>query len=341
VSGVVTVLETARAFGELARRGARPARSIIFATWDAEEWGLIGSTEWVEELEDSLQARVVLYINEDDVTTGPHFAAAASPSLKPFIRDLARAVPDPEGGGSVYDGWQIQVSGDTSVLQFDDLGGGSDFAGFTHHLGIASLSVGFEGLGGIYHSMYDTEDWMTRFGDPGYREHRAVAQLVSLATARFANATILPFDYAAFATELTALETRVDSGLAERHWHASTAELKAALARFGATARAFAATRDSALARGVPAPRAARVNHWLMQVERRFTRSQGLAGRPWYRSLEFASDVDNGYSTMVFPSVNEAIRYGTAGSVERELADLTAHVDGARDALAQAAAALR
>jgi N-acetylated-alpha-linked acidic dipeptidase len=299
VSGVVTVLETARAFGELARRGMRPARTVIFATWDAEEWGLIGSTEWVEELEDSVQARVVAYINEDDVTSGPHFTASASPSLKPFVRDLARAVSDPQGRGTVYDAWQMQVSGDTSVLQFDDLGGGSDFAGFTHHLGVASLGVGFEGQSGVYHSMFDNEDWMARFGDPGYREHRAVTQLVSLATARFANATILPFDYAAFASEMIALESRVDSGLARRRWRESTAELKAAWARFGAAARAFAAAEDSALARGIDPTRAARVNHWLMQVERRFTRPQGLATRPWYRSLEFASDLDNGYSTGV------------------------------------------
>jgi N-acetylated-alpha-linked acidic dipeptidase len=140
---------------------------------------------------------------------------------------------------------------------------------------------------------------------------------------------------------LIALEARIDSGLAERRWHASTADLKAALARFAAVARVFAAARDSALAHDLAPARAARVNHWLMQVERRFTRPQGLATRSWYRSLEFASDLDNGYSTMVFPSVNEAIRYGTATTVERELADLTAHVDAARDAIAQATAALR
>lgn len=341
VSGVVTVLETARAFGELARRGFSPARTIIFATWDAEEWGLIGSTEWVEELEDTLTARVVAYVNEDDITTGPHFTAAAAPSLKPFIRDLTRAVPNPVGPGSVYDAWQMVVAGDTSALQFDDLGGGSDFAGFSHHLGIASLAVGFEGLGGTYHSMYDSYDWMNRFGDPRFVTHRAAAQLVSLATLRLANATILPFDYAAFAMELTALESRIDTGIAQRRWGNSTAPLKGALANLGVAARVFASVRDSALAAGIDSSRAVAANHWLMQVERRLTRPDGLGTRPWYRSLEFASDMDNGYSTMVFPSVNEALRYGDPATVDRELRDLVQHIDAARDALERATRALR
>jgi N-acetylated-alpha-linked acidic dipeptidase len=339
ISGTVTVLETARAFASLARAGQRPARTVIFATWDAEEWGLIGSTEWVEDLADSLRIHAVAYVNEDDVTQGPRFAGAASPSLKPLIRDVARLVPDPSGRGSVYDAWLDRFKGDTALLTLGNLGGGSDFAGFYHHLGIPAAAVGFEGPTGVYHSMYDSYDWMTRFGDPGYRAHQATARLVALLIARIANSDVVPLDYAAFGTEMTRLVAQLDSGIAKRGWSVSTAGLREALARFTDTARLFAAARDST--RDADPARFAGADVALMQVERRLTRPQGLAGRPWYTSLQFASDLDNGYATMAYPSVNEAIRYGDAAAVERELADLAMRVNQARSALVDATDALR
>ena len=339
VSGTVSVLESARAFATLAQGGLRPARTLLFATWDAEEWGLIGSTEWVEEMEDSLRARVVAYINEDGTFSGADFGGAASPSLKPLIRDAARVVPDPTGPGSVYDVWLRRNKGDTSALTLGNMGGGSDFAGFYHHLGIPSGGIGFDGPDGIYHSMYDSYDWMTRFGDPKYLAHRAGAQLVSVILGRLANSDILPLDYAAFGTEMSALVAQLDSGLAKKQWTVSTQGLKDALDRFTGVARVFNTARSAATT--VDSARAVRVNQALMQVERRLTRPEGLVSRPWYRSLQFASDVDNGYATMAFPTVHEAIRYADAATVERELTDLIARVDQARAALVEAAAALR
>jgi N-acetylated-alpha-linked acidic dipeptidase len=339
VSGTVSVLEAARAFAALAREGRRPARTLVFATWDAEEWGLIGSTEWVEELEDSLRAHVVAYINEDGTFSGPSFSGAGSPSLKPLFRDAARVVPDPTGPGSVYDVWLKSKNGDTTALTFGNLGGGSDFAGFYHHLGIPSGGIGFDGPDGIYHSMYDSYDWMTRFGDPGYKAHRAGAQLVAVILGRLANSDILPLDYASFGTELTALVAQLDSGLTSKQWTGvSTQPLKDALDRFTAVARAFMAARDTS---AITAARAPRVNRALMQVERRLTRPEGLVSRAWFRSLQFASDIDNGYATMAFPTVNEAIRYADAAAANKELADLVARVDQARAALVDAAAALQ
>jgi N-acetylated-alpha-linked acidic dipeptidase len=339
VSGTVSVLESARAFATLAQGGLRPARTLLFATWDAEEWGLIGSTEWVEELEDSLRAHVVAYINEDGTFSGPDFGGSASPSLKPLIRDAARVVPDPTGPGSVYDVWLRSNKGDTTALTLGNMGGGSDFAGFYHHLGIPSGGIGFDGPDGIYHSMYDSYDWMSRFGDPKYAAHRAGAQLVSVIVGRLANSDILPLDYAAFGTEMSALVSQLDSGLTKKQWTVSTQGLKDALDRFTGVARVFNTARSAATT--IDSARAVRVNQALMQVERRLTRPEGLVSRPWYRSLQFASDMDNGYATMAFPTVNEAIRYADARAVERELTDLIARVDQARAALVEAAAALR
>ncbi|MGH7521324.1 MAG: M28 family peptidase [Gemmatimonadales bacterium] len=342
VSGTVSVLESARAFATLARDGQKPARTVVFATWDAEEWGLIGSTEWVEELEDSLRAHAVAYINEDGTFSGPNFGGAGSPSLKSLFRESARVVPDPVGPGSVYDVWLKAQGGDTAKLTFGNLGGGSDFAGFYHHLGIASGGIGFDGPDGIYHSMYDSYDWMTRFGDPGYKAHRAGAQLVAVILGRLANSDILPLDYAVFGTEMNALVAQLDSGIANKKWTASvsTQALKDALDRFTAVARAFNTARAQAQV-DTGGGRAQRVNRALMQVERRLTRPEGLVSRPWFKSLQFASDIDNGYATMAFPTVNEAIRYADAAAANKELADLVARVDQARAALVEAAAALR
>jgi N-acetylated-alpha-linked acidic dipeptidase len=345
VSGTVSVLEAARAFATLARAGQTPARTVVFATWDAEEWGLIGSTEWVEELEDTLRTHVVAYINEDGTFSGPNFSGAGSPSLKPLFRAASHAVPDPAGPGTVYDVWLKAHNGDTTALTMGNLGGGSDFAGFSHHLGIPSGGIGFDGPDGIYHSMYDSYDWMTRFGDPSYKAHRAGAQLVAVILGRLANSDLLPLDYAAFGTEMNGLVAQLDSGIAKKQWKStvSTQALKDALDRFTAVARAFNGARDTAMARagGVDSARAQRVNQALMLVERRLTRPDGLVSRPWFKSLQFAADLDNGYATMAFPSVNEAIRYADAQTANKELVDLVNRVDQARAALVEAAAALR
>ncbi|PYP56117.1 MAG: hypothetical protein DMD40_11875 [Gemmatimonadetes bacterium] len=222
-----------------------------------------------------------------------------------------------------------------------NLGGGSDFSGFYHHLGIPAGGIGFDGPDGIYHSMYDSYDWMTRFGDPSYKAHRAGAQLVAVIMGRLANADLLPLDYAAFGTEMDGLVAQLDSGITKKQWtqSVSTQPLKDALDRFTAVARAFGTARDNAGA--VDSTRAQRVNQALMLVERRLTRPEGLVSRPWFRSLQFAADIDNGYATMAFPTVNEAIRYADAAAANKELADLVTRVDQARAALVEAAAALR
>ena len=344
VSGTVAVLETARAFAALARAGQRPARTVVFATWDAEEWGLIGSTEWVEELEDTLRARVVAYINEDGTFSGPNFGGSGSPSLKPLLRAAAQVVPDPVGPGTVYDVWKRKNNGDTTKLTMGNLGGGSDFSGFYHHLGIPAGGIGFDGPDGIYHSMYDSYDWMSRFGDPGYKAHRAGAQLVAVILSRLTNADLLPLDYVSFGMEMDGLVAQLDSGIAKKNWSqsVSTQPLKDALDRFTAGARAFQTVRDNATRAGpVDSARALRVNQALMQVERRLTRPEGLVSRPWFKSLQFAADLDNGYATMAFPSVNEAIRYADAATANKEIEDLVNRVDQARAALVEAAAALR
>lgn len=342
ITGTVTVLAAARAFATLAKQGIRPARTIIFATWDAEEWGDVGSTEWVEQMADSLQLHDVAYINEDAMATGTSFGGAGSPSLKPLIRASTHAVPALNGPGTLYDTWLAAHHGDTAALDLGNMGGGSDFAGFYHHLGIPAGEIGFGGPGGVYHSVYDNYEWMTTFGDPQYRAHRTAAQLDAVIVARLANAAVAPLDYAAFGAEMRDLISELDTGISRKGWSVSTDAVKTALDRFSASARGFGAARDSGLARGLSNGKAAAATRALMQVERRLTRPQGLTyAGSWFKSLQFASDVDNGYATLAFPTVAEAIRYGDAEVAAHEIADLAARIDSARAALEDARAALR
>ena len=335
VSGTVSVLEAARAISEQVKAGNRPKRTIVFATWDAEEWGLIGSTEFVEQDSLRLARSAVAYLNQDDVAQGPNFGGGGSPSLRALLRDVAKTVPDPSGKGSVYDVWRkrANLSADTLEPQMGDPGGGSDFAGFYNHLGIPIADWGFGGPQGVYHSAYDSYHWMEKFGDPTFEFHAANARIGTAALLRIANADILPYDYVEYARTVQRFSSQVERAIAEKHWKLSGAVLNAAVARMESAAVAFTTERDHALSAQLSPTIVKQVNATLLGVERELTRPQGLVTRPWFRNLVYASDENNGYSTMVLPSVNEAIRAGDESVVERELADLVKRFDSATQVL--------
>ena len=343
VSGTVSVMEAARAVADLVKRGVRPKRTIVFATWDAEEWGLIGSTEYVEDDSLRLLRGAVAYLNQDVAAQGANFGGGGSPSLRATLRTITRSVEDPTGKGSVYDVWRRTASvADSAEPQMGDPGGGSDFAGFYNHLGIPHADWGFGGSGGVYHSMYDSRHWMETFGDPGYRYHATAARIGAALALRLANAEILPYDYVEFARTMRLYLPAIDRTIAARRWSTSAAPLKASIDRFERIAAEFAASRDSVLAARALAKRTrSDVNAALLRVERALTRPEGLRTRPWYRNLIYASDVDNGYATIVFPSVNEAIRSGDSSLAQREIDDLARRFDAATAAIEDAQRALR
>jgi N-acetylated-alpha-linked acidic dipeptidase len=341
VSGTVSVLEAAHAVAELVKAGHRPKRTIVFATWDAEEWGLIGSTEYVEEDSLRLLRGGVAYLNQDVAAEGVRFSAGGSPSLRPLLRQVAQQVPDPGGVGSVYAEWQrlAQLS-DTTTPAMADPGGGSDFAAFYNHLGIPIADWGFGGASGMYHSQYDDFAWMSRFGDPTFRYHAAAARIGTAMLLRLANADILPYDYVEFARTMQRYVPGLERSFAARGWSASTQELRSAITRMEREAASFATARDAALAAPLARARRAATNAALRDVERSLTRPAGLRSRPWYRNLVYVADEDNGYATMVFPSVNEAIRGRNERLAASELADLAQRFDAASRVLSAARDAL-
>ena len=343
VSGTVSVLEAARTIADQVKQGKVPKRTIVFATWDAEEWGLIGSTEYVEDDSVRLSRSAVAYLNQDDIAQGPNFGGGGSPSLRALLRDVAKLVPDPSRQGSVYDVWRkrANLTADSLEPQMGDPGGGSDFAGFYNHLGIPIADWGFSGPQGVYHSAYDSYHWMSKFGDPNFEYHATAARIGASMLLRIANSDILPYDYVEFARTMRRFGGQIDRAVADKKWKVSTAGLTTAIGKMEDAAVSFSAARDRALTAQLPKSTLTQVNAALLEVERQLTRPQGLVTRSWFRNLIYASDENNGYATMVLPSVNEAIRAGDEKTVERELADLASRFDAATSVLQRATSLLK
>jgi N-acetylated-alpha-linked acidic dipeptidase len=218
ISGLVSMMEEARAVGLLARDGMRPQRTIVYAAWDGEEPGLLGSTEWAETHAEELRQKVAVYINSDSNARG-FLYVGGSHTLEPFINEVARDVIDPEKKVSVAERARaarivfsrrgffdaspedIRELRERTDLRISALGSGSDFTPFLQHLGIASLNIGFggEGQGGSYHSIYDSFDHYRRFIDPSFEYGLALARVGGRAMLRLANAEVLPIEPAAFA----------------------------------------------------------------------------------------------------------------------------------------------
>ncbi|MCY4672339.1 MAG: M28 family peptidase [Bacteroidetes bacterium] len=207
ISGMVALMEEARAIGELAQAGHRPKRTIVYAGWDAEEPGLLGSTEWAEDHADELREKAVIYINSDSNGRG-FLGAGGSHTLERLVNEVAASVEDPQTGVTVGERMRARrrVQGNSEVdkrmdLRISPLGSGSDYTPFLQHLGIATLNIGFggENRGGSYHSAFDSFDYYVRFGDPGFEYGVALAQVAGRLTLRMANAEVMPIRLQNFA----------------------------------------------------------------------------------------------------------------------------------------------
>jgi N-acetylated-alpha-linked acidic dipeptidase len=339
ISGTVSLLEAARAMGTAARQGRRPRRTVIFATWDAEEWGLVGSTEWVESREQELRQQVVAYLNQDMSAFGRAFGASGTPSLYPFIRDVTRTVEQPGDTVTVYAAWRAaRRRGDTTEVTPGVMGGGSDFLGFYNHLGLPSIDMGFGGPIGVYHSAYDTWTWMERFGDPGYLSHAAAGRLVAVAMSRLADADVEPFDYAVLGRHLAGLATASRASADSMEWSLPYDSLDAAITALTAAGERLNQVRRERLSAGPVRPAAlARVNATLREVEPAMSRAEGLVGRPWRRNLIYASDRNNGYANIALPGIAEALEDQDRSRARAEVLDLAGRVGVAAEHVRRAA----
>src|SRR6185295_4499588 len=280
-SGSATLMETARAFGELKRSGWKPRRTIIFASWDAEEFTLTGSTEWGELEADKLKAGALAYLNVDSSASGNNFTAAAVPALANFLREVARDVPDPSGG-SIYDAWLRQSKDAKEPMVTTRLGSGSDYTVFLNFLGLPVADLTFDGPYGVYHSIYDSFTWVDRVGDPGYYYHAAMGRYWAVAALQLAECDYVPLDYAAYAQEVQRYLDETEQLARKLKVDVDFAPARGAAKSWETNGRAALDVARKALAAGDLAT-VERVHKGLMKVERALLDSEGLAGRPWFK----------------------------------------------------------
>jgi len=344
-SGTAAMLETVHGLGELLKAGWKPRRTIVIGSWDAEEEGLIGSTEWGEQHETEL-ANAAAYFNMDVAVSGTKFGASSVPSLKQFLRDITRAVPSPKGG-TVYDDWQkanqpaagapqtpSEAIGDTrripaAQVNMDvpvgDLGGGSDYTVFLQHLGVPSTDISSTGSYGVYHSAFDNFNWFKKFGDPDFTYEQQMARIFGLELLRMADADVLPYDYEEYGKEVAiyidAARKKADSTFGNQSVNFAEA-LRAAAHFEQAGARIFRAQRAST-------SDAPRLNEALLRAERALLLSEGLPNRSWFRHAIYAPGQYTGYAAVVIPGVNEAIDKHDLDLTRQQVAVLAAALERA------------
>ena len=341
LSGMVALMEEARGVAELTKSGWRPRRTLVYAAWDAEEPGLLGSTEWVETHLPELREHAAVYINSDSTNRG-FLDVAGSHTLERLVTEVARDVEDPERGVSVLQRLtaleltqaaspekQKEIR-DRTLMRLDALGSGSDYTPFLQHAGIASLNVGYGGEGeyGVYHSAYDSFDHFTRFGDPKFDYEVVQAKTTGRMALRLGNADFLPLEattlaetVSRYATEIETLAKTMREETEEKNREIRDRAMELA----SDPTKPFVmpkteepvpflslAPLQNAVARLEKAARAfdAAASHddrTLMRLERTLTREQGLPNRPWYKHHVYAPGFYTGYGVKTLPGVREAI----------------------------------
>ena len=330
-SGWTTIMEVGRSLGRLLDRGWRPDRTIVLAGWDGEEYGLLGSTEWVEQFQRDLARNAVAYANLDGAG-GTSFAAAGVPQVDDALIEVTKAVDDPRTGAPVYDTWR----GEDEAPEIDRLGSGSDYTAFLDHLGVPSLEAGFTApaSGGTYHSAYDDTRNMEEHLDPGYLGHAGSARVTGVTALRLANADVLPFRYSDYATAVAGYVEDLQQVQAETPGAAQVdlGILLEAAGDWAAASEALEQLADELLAAGeVEGGAVRRINAALMRQERALTTRQGLPGRPWFRHQVYAPGLVTGYAVQYLPGMRDAVEQGDEETA-REYRDLL--LDSLRDATA-------
>ncbi|WP_434027205.1 transferrin receptor-like dimerization domain-containing protein [[Pseudomonas] boreopolis] len=384
LSGTTALLAEAQAIGELARQGQRPKRTLVYASWDGEEAGLLGSTEWAEQHADELRRKAVLYVNSDGNGRG-FLNAGGSHALQRLVNGVAADLRDPDSGVSVLERQRARARLDALApgakpaqkdtgkkaaagedLPIKALGSGSDYSPFLQHLGLATLDLGYGGQGdgrGVYHSLYDSYDYFSRYIDPKFEYLPLLAQTAGRAVLRVANAPVLPQRPGDFADAVDGWvkelkqqadgdreSTRVQAELVRTGAYRAVDDpnrplqapapkadvpaidfspLEQAVARLQASGKRY----DKALAeRGAALDAATRgkLNASLQRLDQTLLAEEGLPGRPWYRNLIYAPGLATGYEVKTLPGVREALEDRRWDDLRRYIGRTAAVLDAYR-----------
>jgi len=340
-SGTAAMLEAVHGFGALLKSGWKPKRTVVFGSWDAEEEGLIGSTEWTEQHMQALD-KAVAYFNVDVAVAGTEFDAEAVPSLKQFVREVTKEVSSPKGG-SVYEQWKLSSGGEAQDssntghpakaaalganedIPVGDLGSGSDFTPFLQHAGVPSTDIGSHGDYGVYHSVFDNYAWYVMNADPTFVYLQEMARVLGLEALHMADADVLPYDYVTYAKEigmyLEGAQRRKAAGALD------FASAQEAARRF---LKAAEAARNHQMAPGAELPK---LNAALRATEGALLSDAGLPNRSWYKHTIYAPGEYTGYAAVVIPGVNEALEAKNPTLAQQQLAVLTQCLNKAAETL--------
>ncbi|PWN53362.1 Zn-dependent exopeptidase [Violaceomyces palustris] len=357
-SGTAAFHEVVKGLGTLYKKGWRPLRTILIASWDAEEYGLVGSTEFGEDYAEWLREKVVAYHNVDVAVSGSELSALTSPSLAGLISDSAREVDDPLNAGQ-----KISLDANHPV------GSGSDFTVFLQHLGIASTNIGYQRQDGDpvyhYHSNYDSFAWMDKFSDPGFKKHVSIAQILGVATLRTAQPIFVPINVTAYAEELEkylvkveqlAVERKLDGAVDLDGLKGAIKSVQKAAAHLDSKKERLSAKIEKLLRNGGRGgdhlgdgfaistwrdghygkdPRqkirkllvkVRQVNKVLREFEQGFIDKKGLVGREWYKHIGVAPGRWLGYGSTTFPGLTEAITLDGGKGAQFEVRRLEKHL---------------
>ncbi|XP_042387585.1 probable glutamate carboxypeptidase VP8 [Zingiber officinale] len=340
-SGTATLLDVARRYGSLLRSGWRPRRTIILSSWDAEEFGMIGSTEWVEQNLGWLTSKAVVYLNVDCAVQGDGFFAGATPQLDNILVQVMKQIQDPDiEGTAVYDNWVANHGG---VSKIERLGrADSDFSAFLHIAGVPSIDMFYGDVFHGYHTALDNFKWMAEHGDPSFHRHIAIAEIWGLLGLRLADDPILPFNYLSYATQLhehaTALDVLLDEGISLQLLNTSIDELTAAIREAVEEVQKLQEAKDTGYFASL---RRRAFNDRLMLAERGFLEAEGLKGRPWFKHLLYSPPEDFESKLSFFPGIADAISQAAQSTGKEAHSSLQHEIWRVARAIQRAAAALR
>lgn len=379
-SGTASTLEACRALGAAVKDGWKPRRSLVYTSWDAEEYGLVGSTEWCEEHAKEIDEKAVMLLNVDVAVSGNDLDVDGVPSLRDFFLDALGAITDVRSGRSLRQTWvdkrRSQWASQATLglpdplwgevadkegraparfsPQMDPLGSGSDYTAFLDHLGVPSLDAGFSGRYGVYHSIYDDFTWMERVCDPEFLTHTMAARLYTVIAMRAAAADVVPMTFVPYAE---VLRDEVDDlrRIVERKARAADPaqgktpfefkglpRLVDAIKAFRERAEALdRATKALAGRDGIDDAKLARVNDALTRIERAFLLPAGLPGRPWFKHSVYAPGVTTGYASWPLPGVRQAILETNPDMLSAQLPALVDRINAATEAMDTAIDAAR
>jgi len=312
-SGTAMMLTLAEAVGELVKNGEAPARSIMIGHWDAEEQGVIGSTEWVEQYQEELGAKAVTYMNFDGGVSGRNFGVSSAPTLKNLIIEASKEVAYPDSAKTVFQVW----AGKNDEPKIGNLGGGSDHIAFYMHVGVPSLSGGVGGPT-AYHSNYDNFNYYSKFVDPSFKMGGTVAQVIGILTLRLANAEVIPYDVPRYAQDLRGhFDNAVKNVKTIAPDFSTFDQVDTAIKKLEVSSASFEKARNTALLSDkLSKGKIKKINKGLLALEKSWIDPKGMYYGSWYRSLYVSTDPFSGYASWILPGIQYEVEIKSTDRLE-------------------------